>query len=155
MSHQYGRSSRKRYCHFKSCWSEGRVTLCAFREFQEKATLFRNLRWLTAPRLKPRTQRLCRVRCMGHQLSFTCENMHDIFPPVTAKEAKHADFPTRAPASAMQPYCLCGGKLGPFLRSSSLLGSSLFWLPLGEGACAILGLCTPEQSRKQDEQLIK
>lgn len=50
-------------------------------EFQEKATPFRNFRQLNAPRLKPRTQRLCRVGCIGQQLSFTCENMHDISPP--------------------------------------------------------------------------
>lgn len=100
-------------------------------EFQEKATLFRNFRQLNAPRLKPRTQRLCRVGCIGHQLSFTCENMHDIFPPVTAKEAKNANFSTKASAIGIRPYGLCGGKLGTFLKSSSLLGSSFFLASTG------------------------
>lgn len=127
-------------------------------EFQEKAALFRNVRQLSVPKLNPRTQSLCCVGCIGHQLSFTCENMHDIFPPGTAEEAKNADFSTKASAISIRPYGLCGGKLGTFLKSSSyssLLRSSFFWLSLGEGVCATLGLCTPEQSRKQDEQPIK
>lgn len=46
-------------------------------------------------RLKARTQCLC-TGGFGHQLSFTYENIYDIFPSVDAKEPKNAKFSTSA-----------------------------------------------------------
>lgn len=40
MSSRYGRSSRKRYCHFKSCWPDARVTLCVFRRISGRGNSF-------------------------------------------------------------------------------------------------------------------